>query len=898
MSEFNLWPFLLLLFLLVSTIVFLILQRYSQKKAEQEFEKLSQTLQPVQSARHDINDRVRLYSPRDPEPYKTRSLRLKEAQSQLNHQIDVLEDKRVVLNEEIVQLKKKNLSALLKPPTVWKRIEKTAVQLQSEITTLEENLEEIKQLEEELQKLPWLVTQQARTLQSKLEKMAEILAQLEKAGLQGDTFTAAGSVFEQIKSTLADVPEQIYDLEKTAIEKEISKESIAQVHAIISTNSPVLEELQGHLKSWEITASTAVILVSQMRQAITGLEELIGQIPTQLDIAEEKATLIPIETIARNLEASAGRMEVETIPLVFQEADHVHQSVLELTSKLKRSISDLASLETLQGDLSNGFRDSSLRLAALATRNTYPVRVEGSLEKLGRLKQQSGNIANGLAQRTVSQLSKDLNTLVDLSIQHKNLDRQIDKIESDRTALATLLESAEIKRLPTWIHNARALRQEMAEYAQENWLRPDDVTTFPGALDAFVGEAERLLLSDPGQPVSEQDLDKRLIKTEQLAGEYQRLASRVEHYSKRLLELHNIELRSQETLEDQRKFLNQLRLITKSNPFLEKSILEEIDQFIKNIQTYETGLDKPEHGIVEKKARQTADLTIRIEAADFRWLELLTKNCQEQQKDLSSTLDQLDAIAHLDDPGVLETRRLLLSEEARQLTSPPRRAPAGGDELLLAFKRRSDLWQEFQSAAKSIENIHQLQKTYQETKTLRQQANQEIGELIGTNPEKRAWPPTSVTFQGELTEMRQLEKEWRELHERTGKAISMVAQYSDLGSQYKNLVERLRESSNLRNKEQQIIENLDDEIMELARPWESLQNEYRDNQGASQEIGEMLKNLDRALREIERGYLRGEMDYDEVLQEMRTIQRRVRYFQVALDDEHALDASGRVSRRR
>ena len=67
---------------------------------------------------------------------------------------------------------------------------------------------------------------------------------------------------------------------------------------------------------------------------------------------------------------------------------------------------------------------------------------------------------------------------------------------------------------------------------------------------------------------------------------------------------------------------------------------------------------------------------------------------------------------------------------------------------------------------------------------------------------------------------------------------------------------------------------------------------------ASREIGRFLEELDESLQEIESGYLNSELEYEDVVHRMNAVLRRARYFQVALDEDHALDVNGRVLRRR
>ncbi len=143
-----------------------------------------------------------------------------------------------------------------------------------------------------------------------------------------------------------------------------------------------------------------------------------------------------------------------------------------------------------------------------------------------------------------------------------------------------------------------------------------------------------------------------------------------------------------------------------------------------------------------------------------------------------------------------------------------------------------------------------------------------------------------------------MEKEWSALRERSMKAISFVAQYSSLASRYQHLAERLRQGSSAREKEQRQVEQLEDAIAGMVDPWEQMLIRFSDHPGTCREIRDLLDSLGEGMQEIENDYLRGELDYDGVIQEMKSLQRRVRYYQVALDDEHAIDSAGRVTRRR
>ena len=94
------------------------------------------------------------------------------------------------------------------------------------------------------------------------------------------------------------------------------------------------------------------------------------------------------------------------------------------------------------------------------------------------------------------------------------------------------------------------------------------------------------------------------------------------------------------------------------------------------------------------------------------------------------------------------------------------------------------------------------------------------------------------------------------------------------------------------------MEQLEDEINDLTGPWRQMLDTYRDNPTASREIRDLLDDLREQMQNIKSDYLNSSLDYDDVLDQLKIAQRRIRFYQVALDDEHAIDSSGRITRRR
>jgi len=424
------------------------------------------------------------------------------------------------------------------------------------------------------------------------------------------------------------------------------------------------------------------------------------------------------------------------------------------------------------------------------------------------------------------------------------------------------------------------------------------VESLPAQVQALSDEAGRLVTVDPGEPISELDLPDRLDETRQLAQDYSQLLTRCENIQRRLEDLQHSQEQAQAELENLAKILNQIQLVVSSNQFLAGLAGQEIERLLANVQSLQKDLAGPQSGSLAKKVRQTGDLANRVEGFANRWLEQLGKEIQEQIKEMSGELAKLDAIARLEDASVAEARRLLASSSTYLGSAANGRGRLSLQDTVLELKRCSGFWQECTASQKALENVRQLVDTYAETSYQRQKARELLAQASTWGGQKRSWPPTSVTLEAETKEMEKIEEQFQSLKEQGGKAIGLVAQFSSLSTRYQTLAERLKQGAGRAAQEQSQVEDLETSLNDLTGPWQDRLGEYRDNPDASLEIRELLDSVDAELKRIRRQYTQGAMDYNQVLLALRTLQRKVRFYQVALDDEHAVDASGRVTRRK
>jgi chromosome segregation ATPase len=324
-------------------------------------------------------------------------------------------------------------------------------------------------------------------------------------------------------------------------------------------------------------------------------------------------------------------------------------------------------------------------------------------------------------------------------------------------------------------------------------------------------------------------------------------------------------------------------------------MLQEYERLSKDFQSLIDELGKRQVGSVEKKARQTTTLIERLEQAVNNWLERLGRDTQELVQELSTTLKELDEIAALDEKPVAEARRLLTNSpmftQAAKMRLPL-------DKVISELKRHSDHWQACMAALNALQDFKPLIETYKEADFQRDKTRQALSAATSGMRQKRGWPPTSVSFEDETKELEKIEGQWQGLKQGQSRAIARVAQLSNIGARYQALSERIAQAGERAMREQAEAEELEGQVNESTQMWQNLLYEYSSNPTASQEIKELLEAINRELAQIRRNYSQGNADYPQTLGALKSLLKRLRYYQVALDEESALDASGNVHRRR
>jgi hypothetical protein len=87
---------------------------------------------------------------------------------------------------------------------------------------------------------------------------------------------------------------------------------------------------------------------------------------------------------------------------------------------------------------------------------------------------------------------------------------------------------------------------------------------------------------------------------------------------------------------------------------------------------------------------------------------------------------------------------------------------------------------------------------------------------------------------------------------------------------------------------------LETQLDDLIELWQGQRDNHQDNPLAIQEIQQLINDTTHERDQIRGQYRQGSKTYAQVLQAMQSLNRKVRIFQIPLDDQHAIDVNGRV----
>jgi hypothetical protein len=313
------------------------LVRYWEKRTHGDLELIRKQLRELTSQSNALNAVNQDYTPSDSAPFGALAAELVRQHNNLEAQLQQLHKLYAGIQDEIRRIDAEDWLNKLRLPYDWYLIRQKIQGLLKGQTQAEQILDTASETVETIHLQGWEIALQARQVLADNQAVVNILTGLHSAEIRDpdlDTALSDARECEQWLNTRIPVHYLIGD--QAGVLAEADKETISQVHKILSQARPGVEELMNKAKSWEAQSSALKAAISEL---VTGFRELSP------DLGElESSPINPLEWDQSRQVLAGLRVQIEGL------------SALNRSRSLEQTSSDLETANEL-----------SVRLNRLAT---------------------------------------------------------------------------------------------------------------------------------------------------------------------------------------------------------------------------------------------------------------------------------------------------------------------------------------------------------------------------------------------------------------------------------------------------------------------------------------------------------------------------------------------------
>ncbi len=883
---------LILLGLAILFAGLLLLANYWKAQSLLDLKQLRANVRQLHARRRQAAAAAQVYDARDPEPFGSLAGQLHTCLDDVQRQLQALELHLVASNQALRLPTTNAWKNLVGSPYYQFRLRQELCIIRDELSLCEKSLQAVADLAQELGQAGQLVSQQAVRFQQLVRQITLAMDQLREHHLEGQTMLEAEHQERQALAVLEQVPAVFLGEGQGDALAGVDKGEISRVHDAITQAYPALETLLFQAQAWNTQYLETARNIMRLRRSLDSLGSILGSLLPGLNMKQVRKQFDQLKVITDTMQNTLDHMEIELMQEIGAEAANVQHASLELGSQVNQAQRQFAELILVLPQLSEGLQKLNAQCTSLASSPVHPVQWDQTRAMLTALGQQINALGQITKPREPEQVILDRAAAQDLLKRLDSLADQFQKIASQHGELLALLNSPEISQTETWRKEAQKLSEQCQAYNPENWPKVDKVSYAASELLALA-EGLRRLAADPSESIPENDLAGRLDEVHQLAEFSSLLRLRMANIRSRLVEIQQVEGAAREQLASGRAAMQQISFAIRSNSFLESTAAAESSRLQANLQQLSNELDQPQQGMVDRKARQVSAGIERAKLAGNGWLQQLKQEIIQQVQTLSSSLAALDAISPLDDPAVNEARRLVTGSQALDLHGYGGPPAFTLQQLVVEFKQHCDFWQSCRAATAAVQEVEKhVSAAYTAAIEMRRRASEPFipasqTSLVG------GWLPSGEMTSAVRQEFDRLEQEWKSIPKNKTRALSLVSQLGKLTSSYQSLAEKSGQAAGQISQERARLDKLEKELLDMLDQWRARRQAYQDHPTAAPEIQALIDETQLALDQLKTQGSKGTRTYEQLLADLQKLQRKVRFYQVALDDQHAVDIHGR-----
>jgi len=277
----------------------------------------------------------------------------------------------------------------------------------------------------------------------------------------------------------------------------------------------------------------------------------------------------------------------------------------------------------------------------------------------------------------------------------------------------------------------------------------------------------------------------------------------------------------------------------------------------------------------------------------------LSDELNSNLKDLNESLTLLREVSTLDDPVLVEAGNLVREISTPSTPDPQSKTlPLPLQDAVAGLRQKNDAWQRSVGCIKALEEIAgPVLDRYKKAEKNRQSALEKYHKADQVVPETIAWPPTTQLMTQERQQFQNLERQWSTLRQGKMTSLQLVSKLSDMSEQYHGLAIEFGQIVERAEQEQVRIKDYDRRLEESKKLWQQQVTAHPDNRALKDSVQDLVSEIDKDYETLKIRYARGGYPYNQALQGLRLICRKIDDALMPIGGNQVIDING-VSQKR
>ncbi len=617
----------------------------------------------------------------------------------------------------------------------------------------------------ELREQPLLTARRARDLMTTLDTAFDHLERLQAGGACGAHLDAIVLILQRHKSRILSLPAYLLEGTDSRIARQAEHHAIAGAWHTLAEIEPELNESSSALKRWHGAIQRVPSALREMDEMVASATACLEDAHPAIDTRELADALTATRAQARDLAACYAAPTLDDLDQVAR--------IDTVTDNANRLIARLASLEALRAALAESVHEATTRLEELERQlrrlgdaGRYPLDRVPFQAEVDRLRRRLPLSDASQPPRTMEALQADLAAAQVVEQQIATLTARLAEAREDRRRLIETLDApsqaSSDATEPTWLAWAQDLHARTRIYHADNWRSPEGlgVATLLADAEALAQRRRIWIPERPEDPLEPSTLARRLREVQAVLRDTEALEHRLDAITRRLQTLQEAEEATRADLEAAYGALDRLEIAAANalSPSLadEENHWSALRAHLSDGYDLDAVLEDRARGTVADKAEAVDDwIATCLDTLDD-WRRVLHRELEATYTTLAADLEELRAVAPLDEEATVREARAALDLAAQ----PPQGAPGRGT-LTKEVERLTALTTEVAERLRTLAQLDQAAAALQETvliplhePVLRCRAAQQEAEAALRRLQRleiqsaRLWPPVSCDAEG------------------------------------------------------------------------------------------------------------------------------------------------------